>query len=46
MHSGKYCTFEEGYRYFQEQIKTEQLMNLHSFIKNGASLEAVLEMVG
>lgn len=46
MHSGKYCTFEEGYRYFQEQIKTEQLMNLHSFIKSGASLEAVLEMVG
>mgnify|MGYP002513557831 FL=1 len=46
MHSGQYCTFEEGYRYFQNQLKTEQLTNLHTFIKNGASLEAVFEMVG
>ena len=46
MHSEQYCTFEEGYRYFQNQLKTEQLTNLHTFIKNGASLEAVFEMVG
>lgn len=46
MHSEQYCTFEEGYRYFQNQLKTEQLTNFHTFIKNGASLEAVFEMVG
>ena len=45
MHSEN-CTFEDGYRYFQKQLKTEQLTNLHTFIKNGASLEAVFEMVG
>ena len=46
MHSGKYCSFEEGYRYFQQEVKTEQITKLHYFIKNGASLEAVLKMVG
>ena len=46
MHSEQYCTFEEGYRYFQKQRKTEQLTNRHAFIKNGSSLEAVFEMVG
>lgn len=46
MYSGKYCTFEEGYSYMQKQIKTEQLANLHQFIKNGASLEDILELVG
>ena len=46
MHSEQYCTFEEGYRYFQKQRKTEQLTNRHAFIKNGASLEAVFEMIG
>ena len=46
MHSGKYCTFEDGYQYFQNQIKIERLSNLHVFIKNGASLEDVLRMVG
>lgn len=45
-HSGKYCTFEDGYQYFQNQIKIERLSNLHVFIKNGASLEDVLRMVG
>ena len=46
MHSGKYNTFEEGYQYFQDQVKTERIGNLHQFIKNGASLEAVLKLVG
>ena len=46
MHSGKYCTFEEGYQYFQNQVRIERLSNLHVFIKNGASLEDVLRMVG
>ena len=46
MHSGRYNTFEEGYRYFQNQVKTERISNLHQFIKNGASLEAVLKLVG
>ena len=41
IHSGKYVTFEEGY-----SIEFEQLGNLHQFIKNGASLEEVLELVG
>lgn len=30
----------------QKQIKMEQLRNLHQFIKNGASLEDVLELIG
>lgn len=46
MHSGKYCTFEEGYRYFQNQVNTERLCNLYCCIRNGASLETVLKMVG
>ena len=46
MHSGNYCTFEEGYKHFQNQVKTEQISNLHQFIRNGASLEAVLKLVG
>ena len=44
MHSGEYCAFEEGYLYFQNQVKTEQLSNLYQLIKNGASLEAVLDL--
>ena len=46
MSSGKYHTFEEGYQYYQNKLKTEQLSNLHQFIKNGASLEEVLALVG
>ena len=46
MHSGEYCTFEEGYSYMQKQLRMEQLENLHRFIKNGASLEDVLGLVG
>lgn len=46
IHSGKYCAFEKGYQYFQNQVKTEQLSNLHRFIKNGASLEDVLNLAG
>ena len=43
---GNYCTFEAGYSYLQKQLKVEQLGNLHQFIKNGATLEDVLELVG
>ena len=43
---GNYCTFEAGYSYLQKQLKVEQLVNLHQFIKNGATLEDVLELVG
>lgn len=46
MHSGKYRTFEEGYSYMQKQVKEEQLGNLYHFIKNGASIEDVIELVG
>lgn len=46
MHSGKYCTFEEGYSYMQKHIKEEQLGNLYQFIKNGASIDDVLELIG
>ena len=46
MHSGEYCTFEEGYSYMQKQLRMEQLENLHRLIKNGASLEDVLGLVG
>ena len=46
MHSGKYSTFEEGYQYFQNQVKTDLITNLHQLIKNGASLESVLKLVG
>lgn len=34
------------YLCLQEQIKQEQVGNLHQFITNGASLEEVLELVG
>lgn len=43
---GKYGTFEEGYLYLQKQIKAEQIGNLYQSIKNGASLEDVLALVG
>lgn len=43
---GYYCTFEEGYSHLQKQLKVEQLGNLHQFIKNGTTLEDVLELVG
>lgn len=33
MHSEQYCTFEEGYRYFQKQRKTEQLTKSSCFYK-------------
>lgn len=46
MHSGKYCTFEEGYSSMQEQLKMERVENLYQFIKNGASLEDVFLRVG
>lgn len=43
---GKYCTFEEGYLYLQKQLKTEQIEKLYQSIKNGASLDEVLKVVG
>ena len=46
MHSGNYVPFEKGYSYLQEQIKREQIGNLHQFITNGASLEEVFELIG
>ncbi len=42
----KYSTFEEGYYYLQKQIQQEQILNVYWFIKNGASSEEVLELVG
>lgn len=30
----------------QKQVKEEQLGNLYQFIRNGASIEEVLELVG
>ena len=35
-----------GYSHLQNQLKVEQLGNLHQFIKNGATLEDVVELVG
>ena len=44
--NGEYCSFDEGYAYMQEKLKTELLRNLFETIKSGASFEAVLELVG
>lgn len=45
-YNGKFCTFEEGYRYFQQKIREEQLTNLYLSIRNGMTLEHVLALVG
>ncbi len=45
-YTGKYCAFEEGYRYFHKKTKEESITNLYQFIQRGMSLEEVLKMVG
>ena len=39
MHSGTYCTFEEGYRYFQLKTRQEQIENLYRCVKNVCRLK-------
>ncbi|NSE24978.1 transposase, partial [Fusicatenibacter saccharivorans] len=39
MHSGNYCTFEEGYASLKQQLKQEQFANLYRLIKSSASFE-------
>lgn len=46
MHSGSYCNFEEGYAALKQLLKEEQIINLCRFIRNGASTEEVMAMVG
>lgn len=46
MHSGSYCTFEEGYVALKQQLKQEQFANLYRLIKSGASLEEAFELAG
>ena len=45
-YNGAYCSFEEGYRYFQRKIREEQVTALYQSIHNGMSLEDVLKLVG
>lgn len=45
-YNGTYCSFEEGYRYFQRKIREEQVTALYQSIHNGMSLEDVLKLVG
>lgn len=46
MHSGNYCSFEEGYASLQQQLKQEQFANLYRLIKNGASFEEAFGVAG
>ena len=39
-------TFEEGYAALKQLLKEEQIMNLCRFIRNGASTEEVIAMIG
>lgn len=45
MYAGTYCPFEDGYRYFREKIREEQISSLYYSIQNGMPLDAVLKMV-
>lgn len=42
----KYCSFEEGYQYFKQKIKEEQITRLYHSIKNGMPLEQLLALAG
>lgn len=46
MCKGKYCTFEEGYFYLQEQLKEERITAIYRLIQHGASLKDVLMIAG
>ena len=46
MHSGNYCTFEEGYASLKQQLKQEQFANLYRLIKSSASFEETFKLVG
>ena len=46
MHNGKYCPFEEGYYYFQQELQKERVEKLYRCIKNGMSLNEVQQFVG
>lgn len=46
MHSGNYCTFEEGYASLKQQLKQEQFANLYRLIKSSASFEEAFKFVG
>ena len=46
MHSGNYCTFEEGYASLKQQLKQEQFANLYRLIKSSASFEEASKFVG
>ena len=46
MHSGNYCTFEEGYAFLKQQLKQEQFANMYRLIKRSTSLEEALKFVG
>ena len=44
--NGTYCSFEEGYQYWKQIIKEEQVTKVYHAIKNGISLEQLLALVG
>ncbi|MCI6422645.1 MAG: transposase, partial [Blautia sp.] len=45
-YNGTYCSFEEGYQYFQRKIREEQVTSLYQSIHNGMTLEDVLKLIG
>ena len=45
-YNGTYCSFEEGYQYFQRKIREEQVTALYQSIHKGMPLEDVLKLVG
>lgn len=45
-YNGTYCSFEEGYQYFQRKIREEQVTALYQSIRHGMSLEDVLKLAG
>ncbi len=46
MHSGNYCTFEEGDASLKQQLKQEQFANLYRIINSRASFEDAIKFVG
>ena len=44
--NGKYCSFEDGYQYWKQTIKEEQVTSVYHAIKNGMSLKQLLALVG
>ena len=45
-YNGSYCSFEDGYQYFKQTIREEQVTTIFYSVKNGMSLKKLLALVG